>query len=309
MQNPLLFKLTELEREGIFFSINHQEHTNQKINKEFYFEKEQIDFELYQKAFDWVKQNILLGNSFLVNLSAATPIQTNLSLAEIFEYSQAKYKLLWKDKFVCFSPEIFIQIQGNQIASFPMKGTIDASIPNAQEIILNDLKETAEHHTIVDLIRNDLSKIAENVRVEKFRYLDKIAVHQNTLWQVSSKITADLPANWQANLGELLFSLLPAGSICGAPKTKTLEIIKEAESHFNINEKTYQRGYYTGILGVFDGENLDCGVMIRFIENIDKQLYFKSGGGITAMSEVQSEYEELNQKIYVPIFGKHQSEA
>jgi para-aminobenzoate synthetase component 1 len=86
---------------------------------------------------------------------------------------------------------------------------------------------------------------------------------------------------------------LPAGSITGAPKAKTVEIIKQTEN--------YTRGFYTGIFGYFDGVNLDSAVMIRFIENENGRLFFKSGGGITSMSEVQKEYEELIQKIYVPI--------
>jgi para-aminobenzoate synthetase component 1 len=90
-----------------------------------------------------------------------------------------------------------------------------------------------------------------------------------------------------------LFKLLPAGSISGAPKQKTVEIIKEAETH--------QRGYYTGVCGIFDGENLDSGVMIRYIENQNGQLIYKSGGGITVNSEPDYEYNEMIDKIYVPI--------
>jgi len=87
--------------------------------------------------------------------------------------------------------------------------------------------------------------------------------------------------------------LLPAGSISGAPKLKTLEIILETE--------TYNRGYYTGVFGYFDGINLDSCVMIRFIENQNERLIFKSGGGITMMSDLDSEYRELIKKIYVPV--------
>lgn len=77
-------------------------------------------------------------------------------------------------------------------------------------------------------------------------------------------------------------------------RKKTLEIIEEAES--------YERGYYTGIFGIFDGKDLDSAVMIRFIENINGNLYFKSGGGITFMSNPEQEYQELIDKVYVPIF-------
>ena len=94
---------------------------------------------------------------------------------------------------------------------------------------------------------------------------------------------------------DLFFRLLPAGSITGAPKKKTMEIIAEAE--------TYERGFYTGVMGYFDGNSLDSAVMIRFLEQqADGSLIFKSGGGITSQSDLTSEYNEMKQKVYVPIY-------
>jgi para-aminobenzoate synthetase component 1 len=174
-----------------------------------------------------------------------------------------------------------------------MKGTIDASVENAKELILNDSKELAEHNTIVDLIRNDLSLVAENVAVEKFRYLDRIKTSHRDLWQVSSKITGDLPDNYTENIGDIIFTMLPAGSVSGAPKKKTVEIIENAEN--------YTRGFYTGIFCYFDGKNLDSCVLIRYIENDDNKLVYKSGGGITFKSKAELEYEEMLKKVYVPI--------
>lgn len=135
--------------------------------------------------------------------------------------------------------------------------------------------------------------ISRNVYVEKYRYIDKIISNQKNLLQVSSKIAGKLSENYGERIGEILATLLPAGSVTGAPKKKTVEIIKEAEK--------YDRGYYCGICGYFDGRNLDSGVMIRFIENINGEYYYKTGGGITIYSDVKSEYEELKNKIYVPI--------
>ena len=85
---------------------------------------------------------------------------------------------------------------------------------------------------------------------------------------------------------------MPAGSVTGAPKQKTLEIINHVEG--------LPRGYYTGIFGCFDGENLESAVMIRFIEQRDGQLWFRSGGGITCNSLAELEYQELIDKVYVP---------
>jgi para-aminobenzoate synthetase component 1 len=172
-----------------------------------------------------------------------------------------------------------------------MKGTIDATIDNAKEKILTDKKEMAEHIMIVDLLRNDLNMVAKDVKVDKFRYVTKISAGDKKLLQVSSKISGKLENNWQDNLGEILKKLLPAGSITGTPKKSTVDIIESIED--------YNRGFYSGIFGVFDGNSLDSAVMIRYIENIDNKLFYKSGGGITLDSNVALEYKELIDKIYI----------
>ena len=247
----------------------------------------------YQKGFDMVQRHIRNGETYLLNYTQPTPVETNLTLEEIFHISNAPYKVLLKNRFVCFSPESFVRIENGKISSFPMKGTIEADVNNAEELIISNSKELAEHNTIVDLIRNDLSIVAGNVSVEKFRYLERIHTNQKDLWQVSSKITGDLTPNYTARIGDILFAMLPAGSISGAPKKKTVEIILQAEN--------YERGYYTGIFGVFDGKNLDGCVLIRFIENQKGQLIYKSGGGITFMSSCENEYREMINKVYVPV--------
>ena len=173
-----------------------------------------------------------------------------------------------------------------------MKGTIEASTPNAKEKILANEKEMAEHIMIVDLMRNDLGMVATDIKVEKFRYIEKIKAGDKELLQVSSKISAKLPTNWRENISSILNTMLPAGSITGTPKRSTVEIIKNIEN--------YKREFYTGVFGIFDGKNLYSAVMIRFIENRDGKLFYKSGGGITIDSDAQSEYVELIDKIYLP---------
>jgi para-aminobenzoate synthetase component I len=295
MKKPLVYKLDEIP-ENILYNINGNTntlHQNSSFNTAYFLNKKAIDFSIYKIAFDKVKKHLNYGNSYLVNLTQPTEIETNLTLQQIFEISKAKYKLYYKDEFVVFSPEIFVQIKNQSITSYPMKGTIDANLPDAAQILLNDEKEIAEHYTIVDLIRNDLSMVAKNVNVLNFRYFDHIKTNDKDLLQLSSKISGELPANFNEKLGNIIFKLLPAGSISGAPKKKTIEIIKEAEN--------YDRAYYTGIFGVFDGENLDSGVMIRFIEKTTNGLIYKSGGGITVKSDAGKEYQELIDKVYVPI--------
>ncbi|MBN1820453.1 MAG: aminodeoxychorismate synthase component I [Prolixibacteraceae bacterium] len=255
-------------------------------------EIEPASFKEYKKGFDLIQEHIHFGDSFLLNYTKPTLVNTELSLEEIFYSGKALYKIFLKDQFVCFSPEIFIRIKKGRISSYPMKGTIDAEIPNARVVLKNDKKELAEHNTIVDLIRNDLSMVADDVRVDKFRYIDEIKTNRGRLLQMSSQITGKLPADYLENIGDIIFCLLPAGSISGAPKPKTVEIIQKAEG--------YKRGFYTGIFGYFDGQNLDSCVLIRYIEKQNNQLVYKSGGGITYLSNCKTEYEEMINKVYVP---------
>jgi para-aminobenzoate synthetase component I len=256
--------------------------------------KNPVTYSMYNIAFTYIQQQISLGNSYLVNLTFPTLITASGSLTEIFHSSQAKYRLLYEDRFVVYSPETFVMITDSIISTFPMKGTIDASLPGALELIINNKKEMAEHATVVDLLRNDLSLVANNVRVDKYRYAEEIVSGKKRLLQVSSEICGDLTPDYPSRLGNIIFEMLPAGSVTGAPKKKTLEIIAKAEN--------YERGYYTGVAGYFDGKNLDSCVLIRFIENIEGKLFYKSGGGITSQSLPQEEYKELIDKIYVP-FG------
>ena len=294
MKKPLIFELRNSDKRLKWqtpLAKNFKDLTNNSIlNK---WETAPVSQITFKAGFDKVMRHIHNGDTYLLNYTQPTQIQTNLTLEEIFHVSRAPYKIYLKDKFVCFSPETFVKIENGKIYSFPMKGTIDADIDNAEQIILQDSKEIAEHNTIVDLIRNDLSLVSENVVVDKFRYLSHIQTNNRNLWQVSSQISGDLPTNYLNNIGDIIFKMLPAGSISGAPKPKTLDIISNVEN--------YNRGYYTGVFGYFDGKNIDSCVLIRYVENDNGQLVYKSGGGITFMSEANKEYDEMLKKVYVPI--------
>lgn len=323
MRRPLVLPLAEVDPRELLYNIKGNTNADkvkqdatqrstarqQSLPDKILFQKKPVTLANYEEAFNHVMQHLRTGNSFLVNLTFPTLLETNLTLQQIFFNSTADYRLWYRDTlggtplgavprretpFVVFSPETFITIYQGSISAHPMKGTIDSAVPDAEQRLLNDPKELAEHVTIVDLIRNDMSMIASAVTVEEFRYIDRITTHEGKeLLQASTKITGKLPENYLEKLGTIITAMLPAGSISGAPKPKTLQIIREAEK--------YERGYYTGVFGIFDGTRLDSGVMIRFIEQQGKRLYFKSGGGITARSNMQSEYQELIDKVYVPI--------
>lgn len=284
-----VYALDELEQQDIQYSFD-ENFTYAKHDLKL--QKSPISFEEYEKKFAKVIENIKDGNTYLFNLTAQTPLTCKHSLEEIFQAANAPFKLRYKDEFLCFSPEPFITIEDDRITTFPMKGTIDASLANAKEIILADEKEMAEHVMIVDLLRNDLGMIANDVIVEKFRYTQTISAGEKKLLHVSSKISATLPKNWRKNLSSILKTLLPAGSISGTPKKKTVELIEMIEE--------YERGYFSGVFGVFDGKSFKSAVMIRFLENQNGSLVYKSGGGITLLSDAKSEYRELIDKIYIP---------
>jgi para-aminobenzoate synthetase component 1 len=281
----ILWKINDIRNYTHVTDLSNQTPTIQIISAD--------DKVTYSKRFKIIKDGMMRGDSFLTNLTVTSKIDSNLSIEEIFYKSNAKYKLLIPEEFVCFSPEPFIKISDNKIYAYPMKGTIDATLPNAEKQLIDDYKEQCEHFTIVDLLRNDLSKISTNVRVKKFRYVEHVFTLNGEILQTSSEIEGRLTNNWHEQLGDIILSLLPAGSVSGAPKQATLQLIREAESG--------PRGWYCGIFGYYDGSSFDSAVMIRCISQKKDNLYFHSGGGITINSQESSEYNEVLQKIYIPI--------
>ena len=294
MCDPRLYKIEDVASDKILYFINGITNTGERMDTSNTFIKAiKTPFSDYEQKFNKVRQHLEYGDTFLTNLTISTEVVLEHSLREIFLQSDAKYKLLFEDRFLVFSPETFVRIIEGKIYSYPMKGTIDASIPRAREKILEDKKELAEHVTIVDLIRNDLSQVASNVTVNRFRYVEEVRTRAKNLFQVSSEICGVLESEYWSSIGDILVKLLPAGSVTDAPKPKTVQIIKDGEGE--------PRGFYTGVFGYFDGNNLDSGVMIRFIEKRESKYFYRSGGGITTQSVVESEYEEVINKVYVPV--------
>ena len=218
-------------------------------------------------------------------------------MLDLYHAANARYRLWMKDKLVCFSPETFVKIAQGEISSYPMKGTAEDLSPSSAEQLLANEKEAAEHATIVDLIRNDLSMVAYDVHVERYRYVERLNTHRGPLLQTSSEIRGRLMPHLMQRPGDVIFSQLPAGSITGAPKKKTVEVIAEAEN--------YHRDFYTGVMGRWDNSELDSAVMIRFIDQCHGKLFFKAGGGITAKSNWKDEYHEVIEKVYAPICRNH----
>lgn len=304
-----------------------------------------IGFKDYKVAFNQLMAHLKSGNIQLANLTFPTRIACNLTLPEIFARTQAKYRLFLQDHFCAFSPETFVTIKAGIIATYPMKGTINAGIENAEKVLLDNPKEIDEHETVAKEALRDISLVADDAHISRFRYVDRVERGDGAILQTSSVIEGSLPENFHESLGNLLYTLLPAGSITGSPRETAIDILSDIE--------TYDRGFYSGVAGIFDGENLDSAVLIRYLEkshsseeslevsseeshsnshsndeadiiadtNTDTtsipftpmaftalsdedilfRYTFKSGGGITAMSNAESEYDELIEKIYLPI--------
>lgn len=300
-QYPIIEQLSDLESANskIKYSFPHCSNENNVTNNptslaQFKIEKFPYSFDSYQSKFNKAQALFIEKNVEVINLTTPTPIKLATSLDAIFNSAKAKYKVLLQDKFVCCTPEIFVRIDENKmISTYPMKGTIDANIPDAAHLILNNPKEEREHLATVELLKRELGHVAENVSVPRFRYIDRLTTSNKNLLQVSSEVSGKLKKEYQNAFGKLFEFLLPAGSIVGTPKKEALEIIKEVEG--------YTRGYYTGVCGVYDGKTLDSCVLIRLIEKEGEDYYYKSGGGITSESIALNEYEEIKDKIYVPL--------
>lgn len=283
-QNHILFR---------FGDVSNYSHTSALAHRKSLEIVAPFPFEEYEKEFRTVMAGLHRGDSYLANLTVRTEIATNLNFHEIMRHSSSPFGLCVGEDFISFSPERFVKIENGVISSFPMKGTIDASLPDAKSRIMGDYKESCEHNTIVDLIRNDLGIVTESVWIERFRYPELITTDRSQIIQISSEIKGNLPENYQQNLGNIIFELLPAGSISGAPKPSTVKLISSAES--------YKRGFYTGVAGYFDGQTLDSCVLIRYIEKDEQgKLYYRSGGGVTVNSRCKEEYQEIIEKIYLP---------
>ena len=204
-------------------------------------------YEVYREKFAVVREGLARGDSFLLNLTVATGLDTNWTLEEIFIGLSHPIAYWFRDVLSVSLRRFFVRMDEGMISSYPMKGTIDASVPDAERVILEDYKERSEHNTIVDLIRNDLNRVAERVDVKRFRYIDRLRVSRGEILQVSSEVTGRLTGDYYSRLGEIVFGMLPAGSISGAPKPSTLRIITQAERE--------RRGFTRVFLGILMGKS------------------------------------------------------
>ena len=265
--------------------------------------KPAITNEEYQAAIKRIKYYIERGETYQVNFTFPLRFKLNGAIAGLYkELRQAQptdysaFINTGKDFILSFSPELFFRLKGRRIVTMPMKGTISRGYTlkddnNQCRNLKRSVKNRAENIMIVDLLRNDLGRIAKtgSVKVSKLFSLEKYT----TLWQMTSTIEANIRNG--ITLKDIFKSLFPCGSVTGAPKIRTMQIIRKAEK--------YPRGVYCGAIGYISPRREMCfNVAIRTIYLDNKgHGVLGIGGGIVYDSKDKSEYDEaiLKARFFV----------
>jgi len=250
----------------------------------------------YDRSVLRIKELIAAGDTYQVNYTF--PLTSSFNSGDAFAWYRdlcvaqgaqySAYLDLGRYKVLCLSPELFFRRTGNHVVTKPMKGTVrrgrwSQEDQDLAQWLKHSSKDRAENVMIVDLLRNDLGKVSVpgTVRVSSLFDLERF----ETVWQMTSTVEATLCDG--TSLVDLMRALFPCGSITGAPKIRTMQIIRELE-HFS-------RGAYTGAIGLLKpGGDCVFNVAIRTVV-IDTELgmaTFGVGGGVTIDSTAEREYEE-----------------
>ena len=225
-----------------------------------------VNFCEYSEAINKIKYEISCGNTYEVNYTYDFEVPYEGDDFELFEFLLNKQKTPYNfylknnyDTVLSFSPELFFTLKDNHILTKPMKGTIKRGRNEKEdkdliEFLKNDEKNRAENVMIVDLLRNDLGRIAKTGSV-KVTKLFEIETHK-TLHQMTSQIEADLKEN--TTLFDIFKAIFPCGSITGAPKISTMRIIDKVEKG--------SRDIYCGAIGMISPEETIFSVPIRILQ-------------------------------------------
>lgn len=256
-----------------------------------------MDAEAYGKAFRKIKQHIQMGDTYQVNFTAKYKFKFEGSAHGLYRQLRARQKVPYSALLhmpgydvLSLSPELFFSKINTIMHAKPMKGTMPRAVDAMRDVanrdfLKTDLKSMAENTMIVDLLRNDLSAISKPGSVQVLRLLDVESyetVHQMTSC-IQSEVERELP------FATIMKHLFPCGSITGAPKRRTMDIIHDLEYE--------PRHIYTGAIGYITPENNMCfNVPIRTLLCRDSQGELGVGGGIVYNSTEQAEFEELKLK-------------
>ncbi|WP_129595776.1 aminodeoxychorismate synthase component I [Anaerophilus nitritogenes] len=251
----------------------------------------------YIDTVETVRQYIRTGDIYITNLTQRFSCETNKEPYEVYRDLRninpapfAAFMNIEDFSIVCSSPERFLEIRNNIVETRPIKGTRprgknkEEDFKNKQQLIDSE-KDHSELLMIVDLERNDLSKVCKpnSVKVTELFEIEEYS----TVFHLVSTVVGELKNEYTAI--DCIEACFPGGSITGAPKLRSMEIIDELEPT--------RRNIYTGSIGYlgFDG-NADLNIVIRTILMKSGKAYLGVGGGITWESDKQSEYDETLDK-------------
>ncbi|MGL4989743.1 MAG: aminodeoxychorismate synthase component I [Sarcina sp.] len=251
----------------------------------------------YITAVNKVKKYIEEGHTYIMNLTQRFKCKNTedsynlyLKLREINSAPFSCYLNLDNVEIISSSPERFLNIIDSMVETRPIKGTMPRGNTLKEDlfnsnILLNSEKDKAELLMVVDLERNDLSKVCKvnSVKVTELFELEKYSTVFHLVASIQGKLEDEV-----SNV-DCIKATFPGGSITGTPKIRTMEIIEEIEQ--------IKRGLYTGVIGYFDFRgNCDFNIVIRTIIKQNNIAYFNVGGGITIESDPESEYQETLDK-------------
>lgn len=200
------------------------------------------------------------------------------------------YMYIDGEEIICASPETLVKLQGRTLNTFPIAGSRPRGKTKAEDLaleneLIHDEKELAEHNMLVDLGRNDIGKISEYNSVKVTEY--QKVLRYSRIMHICSEVEGTIKEGLDAF--DAIESLLPAGTLSGAPKIRACQIIEELE-------KT-PRGVYGGAIGYVDfNGNLDTCIAIRMAVKKDDKVYVQAGAGIVADSVPETEFEETYNK-------------
>jgi para-aminobenzoate synthetase / 4-amino-4-deoxychorismate lyase len=253
----------------------------------------EIPKESYVATIARIKEHLAAGNTYQVNFTDRLAFDSPLSPAQVYSALSAQQRVAYGaflniegQPIISLSPELFFKAEGDRIITRPMKGTMPRGLDRADDeriagLLRNDEKNRSEHVMIVDLLRNDLGRICRSGTVQ---VQNPFSVERyDTLHQMTSTVVGGLRPG--ISLYDIFRGLFPSGSITGAPKHRTMQIIRELERQF--------RGVYTGAIG-FIGPNRSSvfNVAIRTLVMRDGSVTMGVGGGIVADSDPEDEYQE-----------------
>ncbi|MBX5325514.1 aminodeoxychorismate synthase component I [Streptococcus cristatus] len=262
--------------------------------------QEETSAENYEKAIAQIHHHLRQGDTYQVNYTVQLKQDLNANPFAIYNRmvveQEAGYNAYVEHDdmaVISMSPELFFEQNDRELTTRPMKGTTQRGVTDQEDLaqaswLKQDPKNRSENMMIVDLLRNDMNRISE-VGSEHVEHLCHVEQY-STVWQMTSTIKSQLRPD--VDLVEIFRSLFPCGSITGAPKIATMEIIKNLEPQ--------PRGVYCGTIGLLlpNGRRI-FNVAIRTIQLHQGKAIYGVGGGITWDSTWESEYREVHQKAAV----------